>query len=204
MLRRAASHCINCYMKIFSIKLSCAIEKKKILIADDSQINREMLAEMLGDEYEYILAEDGKHLLRLLSENVQADILLLDMHMPNMNGMDVLKIMQARNWTDTLPVVIISSENDMGVIRNAYRLGANDYIQRPFDAFMVRHRVENVLKLYARNRRLVRLVDPVQRRVLYIQPDGGVATGDQKCYSMWNCSAPCKNCVSRKAIHSQN
>lgn len=134
-------------------------EKKKILIADDSQLNRELLAEMLGDSYEYIYAVDGEHLLRLLSENVEADILLLDMHMPNMSGMEVLKVMHARSWTDDLPVVIISAENDTAFIRNAYRLGAIDYIRRPFDAFMVQHRVKNVLAVYSRNKRLVRLVE---------------------------------------------
>lgn len=139
--------------------------KRRILIADDSALNREMLAEMLGDGYDYIYADDGEQLLRLLSENVEADILLLDMHMPNVNGMEVLKVMKERCWTDDLPVVIISAEGDMGYIHNAYRLGAIDYIRRPFDAYMVRHRVENVLTVYTRNKRLVRLVeDQVRRR----------------------------------------
>ena len=139
-------------------------ERKKILIADDSALNRELLAEMLGEVYDYIYAEDGEQLLRLLSDSVEADILLLDMHMPNMNGMDVLKVMRERRWTDELPVVIISAEDDTGYIHNAYRLGAIDYIRRPFDAFMVQHRVENVLSLYTRNKRLVRLVEDQLRR----------------------------------------
>lgn len=139
--------------------------KKRILIADDSAFNREMLAEMLGDAYEYIYAEDGEELLRMLSESVAADILLLDMHMPNMSGMDVLKVMKERHWVDELPVVIISAEDDVGYIRNAYRLGALDYIRRPFDAFMVQHRVENVLSMYTRNKLLVHMVeDQVRRR----------------------------------------
>lgn len=142
-----------------AIEATPAAGKKKILIADDSQLNRELLAEMLGDSYEYIYAVDGEHLPQLLSESVEADILLLDMHMPNMNGMDVLKVMKQQNWTDELPVVIISAENDVGFIRNGYRLGAIDYIRRPFDAFMVQHRVEHVLSIYSRNKRLVRMVE---------------------------------------------
>lgn len=139
---------------------AAATQPKRILIADDSELNRELLTEMLGtDGYEYIYAADGETLVRLLSENVQADILLLDMHMPNMNGMEVLKVMQAHRWTDDLPVVIISAENDVAFIRNAYRLGAIDYIRRPFDSFMVRHRVENVLAVYSRNKRLMQLVE---------------------------------------------
>lgn len=134
-------------------------EKERILIVDDSWINREMLTEMLGDSYTYIYAEDGEQLLQLLSHNVKADVLLLDMHMPKMGGMDVLKVMNDRNWMEELPVIIISAETDIGVIRNAYRLGVTDYIQRPYDAFMVQRRVQNVLAMYARNKRLVRLVE---------------------------------------------
>lgn len=125
-----------------------ALEKRKILIADDSQLNRELLSEMLGDSYEYIYAEDGEQLFHLFSENVEADILLLDMHMPNMSGMEVLKVMHEQHWTEELPVVIISAETDTAFIRNAYKLGAFDYILRPFDAFLVRHRVESVLSVY--------------------------------------------------------
>ena len=133
--------------------------KKIVLIADDSALNREMLAEILGEGYDYRFAEDGEELLRLLSKGIEADILLLDMHMPKMSGMETLKIMKARRWTDELPVVIISAEDDAGVIRNAFHLGAIDYIRRPFDAFMVCHRVERVLAVYSRNKRLARLVE---------------------------------------------
>lgn len=133
--------------------------RRKILIADDSELNRELLTEMLGDGYDYLYAQDGEELLDMLGNDVQADILLLDMHMPRVNGMEVLKVMQARKWTDDLPVVIISAEDDVGFIRNAYRLGAIDYIRRPFDTFMVQHRVANVLAVYTRNKRLVRLVE---------------------------------------------
>lgn len=133
--------------------------KKTILIADDSELNCEMLSEMLGDGYRYIFAEDGERALALLSENVQADILLLDMNMPKMGGMDVLKVMKEHHWTDEIPVVIISAEDDMGIVQKAYKLGAIDYIVRPFNAFLVQHRVENTLALYSQNKRLVRLVE---------------------------------------------
>lgn len=133
--------------------------KKTILIADDSELNREILSEMLGDRYTYIYAEDGEQVLELLSGSSQIDILLLDMHMPKMGGMDVLKVMKEHRWTEEIPVVIISAEDDKGFIQNAYRLGAVDYIVRPFNAFLVQHRVENTLVLYSQNRRLVRLVE---------------------------------------------
>lgn len=126
--------------------------KKKVIIADDSELNRELLTEILGDSYEYYYAEDGEALLTMLFANVQADILLLDMQMPKRSGMEVLSVMKEYHWLDELPVVIISAETDSAFIQNAYHLGAIDYIVRPFDAFLVQHRVKNTLKLYSKNR----------------------------------------------------
>lgn len=134
-------------------------KKKTILIVDDSALNREMLSDILGDGYAYRYAENGEQALELLSDNIQVDILLLDMNMPKMGGMDVLKAMKERRWTDEIPVVIISADGDMGFIQNTYRLGAIDYIVRPFNAFLVQHRVENTLELYSQRKRLVRLVE---------------------------------------------
>lgn len=86
--------------------------KSKILIADDSELNREMLTDIIGDRYEYIYAADGEETLNVLSENADVDMLLLDMNMPKVSGMQVLKVMRERNWLEHIPVVIISAEND--------------------------------------------------------------------------------------------
>lgn len=134
-------------------------EKKTILIADDSELNRALLTEILGDKYNYFYAEDGERVLELLTGNLKADILLLDMNMPQKNGMDVLKVMNEHRWIDNLPVVIISAENDVAYIQNACKLGATDYIVRPFNAFMIQHRVQNTLMLYSQNKRLVQMVE---------------------------------------------
>lgn len=132
-------------------------QRKAVLIADDSEMNREMLTDILGDEYRYIYAENGEEVLKLLSHGVQADILLLDMNMPKMSGMDVLKAMRDHKWIEQIPVVIISAEDDMGFIKNTYHLGATDYIVRPFDAFLVRHRVKNTITMYSQKKELVRI-----------------------------------------------
>lgn len=70
------------------------IGKRKILIADDSELNRELLTEILGDLYEYSYAEDGERVLAMLSEDMQVDMILLDMNMPKMSGMEVLKVLK--------------------------------------------------------------------------------------------------------------
>lgn len=133
--------------------------KPKILIADDSAINRMILTDILGDQYEYLYAEDGLQALEMLEQNSSLDLLLLDIFMPKLNGFGVLEVMQHWAWAEELPVIIISSEDNADFIQRAYDLGATDYIRRPFNLTVVQRRVSNTLKLYSRQRRLVRMVE---------------------------------------------
>lgn len=133
--------------------------KKRILIADDSELNQEMLTEILGTEYEYIYAANGEQTLALLSDNLRIDMILLDMNMPKVSGMQVLKVMREKNWLKEIPVVIISAENDDNFIQNAYYLGVADYIVRPFNTFLVQNRVKNTLMMYTQKKQLVRMVE---------------------------------------------
>ena len=133
--------------------------KEKILITDDSQFNREMLATILGDEYDYLYAENGVEAIETLSSGVQVDVLILDINMPKLDGFQVLEIMKERRWIEEVPVVVISSDGDAVFVQKAYELGATDYIPRPFNSVVVRHKVENTLALYSRQKRLVHLVE---------------------------------------------
>lgn len=133
--------------------------KEKILIADDSEMNQMLLEEILSDKYEYVMAKDGTEAIDILEKNDDIDLVMLDINMPKMDGFGVLEVMNLRHWISEVPVIIISSENDVDFIRRGYDLGASDYISRPFDLTVVRRRVENTLMLYARQKRLVRLVE---------------------------------------------
>lgn len=133
-------------------------EKEKILIADDSAMNRAILTEMLGDGYEILEAENGRQAMSIMQTNVDIDLLLLDIMMPEMDGFDVLAMMNKYHWIDDIPVIMISAENASSYVERAYDLGATDYISRPFDMAIVRRRVINTLMLYAKQKRLVRLV----------------------------------------------
>lgn len=133
--------------------------KEKILIADDSEMNQMLLEEILSDKYEYVMAKDGTEAVDILEKNDDIDLVMLDINMPKMDGFGVLEIMNLRHWISEVPVIIISSESDVDFIRRGYDLGASDYISRPFDLTVVRRRVENTLMLYARQNRLVRLVE---------------------------------------------
>ena len=125
----------------------------------DSPMNRDILSEILCDDFEILEAPDGPQCLELLNAwGSDISIVLLDIVMPDMDGFDVLSRMSAQGWLEDIPVVMISSEDSSQTVRRAYELGASDYISRPFDARIVHRRVSNVARLYARQRRLSALV----------------------------------------------
>ena len=133
-------------------------EKPKILITDDSEINRALLKEILGDGYDYLEAEDGAAAVELMRQRTDISLLLLDLMMPGMDGFDVLRVMKYHAWLDEIPVIVISATEDTANIERAYDLGVTDYIRRPFERIMILRRVKNVLMLYAKQKRLTRLV----------------------------------------------
>ena len=133
-------------------------EKPKILIADDSEINRALLKEILGDGYDYLEAEDGAAAVELMRQRTDISLLLLDLMMPGMDGFDVLRVMKYHAWLDEIPVIVISAAEDTANIERAYDLGVADYIRRPFERIMILRRVKNILMLYAKQKRLTRLV----------------------------------------------
>lgn len=124
-------------------------DKLKILIVDDSELNRELLAGMLGDEYEIYQVENGKKAIDILEENrEQFKLVLLDINMPVMDGYEVLSIMKRRKWLDKLPVIVISAEISGESVKKAYELGASHYFVRPFNVAIVLRRVRNTITLY--------------------------------------------------------
>ncbi len=131
-------------------------KREKILIADDSEMNRAILSDMLGGEYDIVEAEDGAQAVAELERNGgDISLVLLDIVMPNLDGFDVLKIMNDNNWIDDIPVIMISSETESRSITRAYEMGVTDFISRPFDISVVYKRVENTLLLYSRQKRLI-------------------------------------------------
>ena len=132
--------------------------KQKILIVDDSEINRAMLKEILGESYEYLEAENGLRAIEILRRRTDIALVLLDLIMPEMDGFDVLRVMQCYAWQEEIPVIVISAEEDTRSVERAYDMGVADYIRRPFERVMVLRRVKNALMLYAKQKRLTRLV----------------------------------------------
>ena len=133
--------------------------KQQVLIVDDSELNRQILMEMLAEDFVTIEASDGKECVSILEEKgTDIALVLLDIVMPVMNGFEVLRYMSDRHMIEQIPVIMISSEDSQSAIRNAYELGAADYISRPYDARVVYQRVFNTIKLYAKQKHLMALV----------------------------------------------
>ena len=133
-------------------------KRQKILIVDDSNLNRDILKEILGDTYNYLEAENGNQAIQMIGENIGIDLMLLDINMPQMNGFEVLKIMKRSQCIAEIPVIMISSEDAVDTMRKAYELGITDYITRPFDSVIVKKRVQNTLGLYMNQKHLINVV----------------------------------------------
>lgn len=135
-------------------------DKSKILIVDDSEINRSLLADMLEKNYEILEASNGVKAISVIDKlHEEIALVLLDIVMPEMDGFAVLELMNKNGWINDIPVVIISAETSSGNIDKAYNLGVTDYISRPFDENTVLRRANNTIMLYSKQKRLEQMVD---------------------------------------------
>lgn len=130
--------------------------KQRIIVVEHSEEECDLLTQMLGEQYDYCCVHDGDTLLNLLADGEPADMILLDTELPNLRGMEVLKVMYARHWTEEIPTVVILSDETPAVIQNACKLGSVDYISRPFHPFVVKHRISATLTQYANQKQLAR------------------------------------------------
>ena len=133
-------------------------KRQTILIVDDAEFNRDILKEILGENYNYLEAENGNQAIQMIGDNLEIDLMLLDINMPQMNGFEVLEIMKRSQCLEETPVIMISSEESVDTMRKAYEMGITDYITRPFDSVIVKKRVQNTLGLYANQKHLINVV----------------------------------------------
>lgn len=133
--------------------------KQKVLIVDDSEMNRLLLQDILGDEYELAEVKNGAEAVAFLNGSAaKTDLVLLDIVMPEMDGFTFLEEMNRKGWIKDIPVIMISAENLSASVVRAYDLGVSDFIGRPFDADIVRKRVKNTIMLYAKQKKLMNMI----------------------------------------------
>lgn len=133
--------------------------KRKILIVDDSEMNRCLLSDMLSSEFDIIEAENGMEAAAILhNQEQEISLMLLDIVMPVMDGFEMLAVMNKNGWIKSVPVIMISAETVPSYVDKAYDLGVLDYISRPFDERVVRRRVTSTIMLAAKQKELAHMV----------------------------------------------
>jgi len=131
-----------------------------ILIVDDDPVNRMTLEKLFSTYYNIIEAEDGHAgLEQILHGGSKLCAILLDVMMPGMNGIEVLRKLKELELPDKIPVFIITSDNNAEVMKAAYELGAMDVIRKPVIPYMVVRRVQSVVELFEARRHLNSVVE---------------------------------------------
>lgn len=124
--------------------------QKKILVVDDVELNREMLLDILEEDYAVIMAENGEQAIEKMAD-CQDGIaaVLLDLQMPVMDGFEVLEEMKERDWMKKMPVLIISGETAVDIENQCFELGVADFIHKPFEPLLIKNRIRNMVDLFA-------------------------------------------------------
>lgn len=133
---------------------------EKVLIVDDAELNRELLCDILKDEYAVEAASDGEEALEKLMEwKKETAALLLDLRMPKIDGFAVIAEMRRRGWMKHIPVLIISSDYTVEIENHCFELGVSDFIHKPFESSIVKNRVKNAIELFSCKNQLEQTVE---------------------------------------------
>ncbi len=133
--------------------------KQKILLIEDSKANRDALKECLIDEFDIIEAENGALAVPILKKSHKSiSLIFLDLVMPEMDGFGVLTYLKTNNLLDDIPVIAIANEKDQKRVYNAFKCGAQDFVTKPFDKEIIKKRVQNILDLFAKQKKLIKIV----------------------------------------------
>ncbi|MGG7178422.1 HD-GYP domain-containing protein [Clostridium paraputrificum] len=131
-----------------------------ILIVDDIETNRVILRELLKDSYKIIEAESGEEALYILSEKGEEIVLiLLDIVMPEINGFQMIRILKDQNILVNIPVVFITACDSEDYEEEGHKLGASDIIKKPFNPYIIKRRINNLVELYNHKNELEELVE---------------------------------------------
>lgn len=133
---------------------------QRILVVEDAQLNRELLQEMLEDEYRVDTARDGEEALEKLERYADdTAAILLDLQMPKMDGFSVIAEMKKSGWIKKIPILVISGEYATEVENQCFEMGVSDFIHKPFEGSIVKNRVKNTMELFASKNQLEQKVE---------------------------------------------
>jgi len=132
---------------------------QKLLIVDDEEINRSVLGAGFEDLFEIIEANNGREAINRLNQDETIGAVLLDINMPEMNGLDVLKELSENGLIKKIPIFIITSSNDDQELLQAYEYGAVDVVSKPYNVKFLRRRVSNTIELYLQRNNLSAILE---------------------------------------------
>lgn len=142
-------------------------DKRRILIADDNQPNRELLeAYLAGIDCDTEIAVDGQDTLAKV-KSFKPDLVLLDVMMPKLSGFEVCQKLKADPATRKIMVLMVTALNEAGDIERAVKAGTDDFLSKPVNRVELTKRVENMLRLWNvtdENERLRRYIEEMERR----------------------------------------
>lgn len=123
--------------------------RSKVLIVDDLEMNREMLAAILEKDYPILEADGGKNAIAMIQKHQsEIAVVLLDLVMPEVDGFAVLEVMKNQSWLKSIPVLVITAESKSEIESKCFEMGVSDFIRKPFDNAIVRNRVKNIVDLF--------------------------------------------------------
>jgi len=123
--------------------------RKNILIVDDSKFNRQVLKNILEEDYEILEAENGREAIRIVEEmRNEIAALLLDIVMPEINGTMLLKILNEKGYMNEFPILVVTSEQDVELVAECFDYGISDFIRKPVNTDFVKPRIQKLIDLY--------------------------------------------------------
>ena len=118
--------------------------KAKIMIVDDAEMNREILMVILGDEYEYVQAENGRQAIHILQQDMNIDLMLLDINMPVMNGIEVLQEIKKKNVS--VKVLVLTVHNEVEYLLKAVDIGVDGYIMKDAESAELKKAINCIIQ----------------------------------------------------------
>lgn len=143
-------------------------KNKTLLIVDDIELNRMILTEVFKDEYRIVEACNGEQAIEIINSDLAVSAVLLDLLMPGMNGLGVLKEMNKNGKIKSIPVFLITAAESQEMLLEGYNLGAIDVITKPFMTHFLKCRVNNVVELYGHRNELEKIVAKQVERLNYL------------------------------------
>lgn len=123
--------------------------RDKVLIVDDSKFNRQVLIDVLEGEYPILEAENGRQALQMIEERrEEIAAVLLDIVMPEMNGVELLKLLNEKHYLNEFPVLVVTSEQSLNLVAECFDYGISDFIRKPVNTDFVKQRVDKLVNLY--------------------------------------------------------